>query len=60
MVSILVVDMGSIIKFTFKRVQEQTDSNQRGGGKVIKRERREGSSRNMYKGPMDRAKGVKD
>ena len=49
--------MGSIIKFTFKRVQEQTDSNQRGGGKVIKRERREGSSRNMYKGPMDKTNG---
>ena len=37
--------------------KEQTDSNQRGGARVITGKAGEGSSRNMYKGPMDKAKG---
>ena len=31
---------------------EQTESDQRGGGKRITGKHGEGSSRNMYKGPM--------
>ena len=38
--------------------KEQTDSNQRGEGRGIMGENGEGSSRNMYKQPMDKANGV--
>ena len=38
--------------------KEQTDSNQRGWGRGIMGEKGEGSSRNMYKQPMDKANGV--
>ena len=37
--------------------KEQNDSNQRGAGRGIMGGNREGSSKNMYKGHMDKAKG---
>ena len=37
--------------------KEQTDSNQRGGRRVIMEKIGEEPSRNMYKGHMDKAKG---
>ena len=40
--------------------KKQADSNQTGGGREIMGKEREGSSRNTYKGPMDKAKGRKD
>ena len=43
-----------------RRNKEQTDSNQREGGRGIMREIGEGLARNMYKECMDKAKGEKD
>ena len=39
--------------------KEQTDSNQRGGGRRITGANREGPSKNIYKGHMDKAKGCR-
>ena len=53
---------GAVKSFPGKRHwnKEQTENSHRGAGRGITGKEGKGSSRNMYKGPRDKAKGGKD